>query len=321
MPGNAREITVLQYGLGPIGLGVVEEVARRPGMRLVGAVDIAADKRGRPLSDCTQAPVGRIRIAGSLKQALRGRKAAVAAHCTGSRLAEVESQILELINAGLNVVSTCEELAYPWPYHPDEARRIHCAARRKRVTVLGTGVNPGFVMDLLPIVLGSAMRSVNGVEITRVVDAATRREPLRRKVGVGLTRAEFLARGSKMGHVGLLESAAMVADALGLEVDRFEERLRPVVRRGRVAGIDQTAVGVKGGKPVVSLRLQMYAGARRPHDRIVLKGKPPLDAVIRGGVSGDEATVAAVVNRLAAVVQAPPGLLTVKDLPPHSPPA
>jgi len=311
------EIGVVQYGLGPIGLGVAEEVARRAGMRLAGAVDIAEDKRGRPLSDFTRARVGQLKVAGSLKEALRGKKAAVAAHCTGSRLSEVEEQILELVEAGLNVVSTCEELAYPWRHHPEEARRIHAAARRRGVTVLATGVNPGFVMDLLPIVLASAMQSVESVEVTRVVDAAKRREPLRRKVGVGLTRSDFLARGEKMGHVGLVESAAMVADALGVEVDEFEERLRPVMRRGKVAGIDQTAIGRKDGKVVVSLRLQMYAGAGKPRDRIVLNGKPPIDAIIHGGVSGDDATVAAVVNKIGIAVDSPPGLLTVKDVPPH----
>jgi hypothetical protein len=204
------------------------------------------------------------------------------------------------------VVSTCEELAYPWLRHPALADRLDAAARARGVAVVGTGVNPGLVMDRLPLVLAQACARVTGARVERVVDAARRRGPLRAKVGAGLTVAEFEAGAAagKLGHVGLAESAVIVSLGLGLGAPGVSETLEPVVGDdGRVLGIRQSA---RAGD-AVTLELAMYVGADS-HDRIVIEGDPPLDVRIAGGTHGDRATVGTVVNAVRQAERMPAGV-------------
>ncbi|MEW6049131.1 MAG: dihydrodipicolinate reductase, partial [Bacillota bacterium] len=267
--------------------------------------------------------------------------ASVALHSTGSRLVAVLDQLLALVESGLDVISTCEELAWPWFHHADQARILDRAARRAGTTVVGTGVNPGFVMDLLPIVLTGVCTRVDHVYGRRVVDASRRRGPLQRKIGSGLEAGEFrrLAQEGRLGHVGLPESAALVGAGLGWRLDRIDNRIEPVpaeeaittehvsVKPGQVQGLHQVVVGLENGRERVRLDLCMAlkppALERAEHlagagsfDLIRITGDPPLELVIPGGIFGDTATVAAVTNAIPRVIEAPPGLLSVKDLPP-----
>ncbi len=253
----------------------------------------------------------------------------VAVLATGSHLPQVAGQIMELVERGLNVVSTCEELAYPWLRSPRIAEQIDAAARERGVTVLGTGVNPGFVMDLLPSLAARAAINVRAVRIERVVDARRRRRQLQAKVGAGMVPEQFreLAREGKIGHVGLAESAALVAEALGLDWDgRVDEDIQPVVaeqdvaseefqvRAGQVRGVEQTA-SVEANGTTVTLRLRMALGEDDEYDRAVIDAEPPVDMTVRPCLHGDQATAACVVNCIEAVEAAEPGLLTVLDLP------
>lgn len=320
---------VLHYGLGPIGLGIVRALSGRDDTTTVAAVDPDPQKCGQSLRSLLGGNGPHTRVRATLREAVQDAEADVAVHCAGSRLSEVESQLLDLMRNRLDIVSTAEELCYPWRRHPEEAARVHAAALFHGVSVLSTGVNPGLVLDLLPIILSGAVDALERIQGERIVDALTRREPLQRKIGAGLRPDEFrkLAREGEAGHVGLIESAAMVADALGWQVERIVERLRPkiartrietswtVVQPGQVAGIVQDAQAIVSGKPAIALHLEIYLGAPRPRDRIVLIGNPKVEIVSRGGIAGDEATVAAVVNALPAVYAAPPGLWTVRDMP------
>lgn len=325
-----EKLRVIQFGLGPIGCAMVRAVMERGEFEVVGGVDVAPDKVGKDLGEV--AGLGRrigVKVVPSVREALEGGSADVAIHCAGSFLDTVEEHFLELFSYGLNVVSTCEELSYPWFHHKEVAERIDEAARRHEVSILGTGVNPGFVMDLIPLVLSNASLKITGVYVERVVDAASRRGPLQRKIGAGLSVEEFeeRARTGRFGHVGLVESVAMIADGLGLRLERTEQRLLPKildrevrtefanVTPGRVGGIDQEAVGIVDGNPLIRLKLQMYVGAREPHDTVELEGVPPLSLTIKGGTPGDVATVACTVNAIKRVAAAPPGLLTVHRLP------
>jgi 4-hydroxy-tetrahydrodipicolinate reductase len=195
------------------------------------------------------------------------------------------------------------------------------------VGVLGAGVNPGFVMDRLPLALASACVSVERVHVQRVVDAAKRRGPLRHKVGAGLTPEAF-AKGvaeGVLGHVGLGESALLVARGLGWTVGELKETIdavvaterspRPGIEPGRVAGVHQVAHAVVGGQVRVTLDLEMSVGAPEPHDRVRLEADPPLDVVAQGGTQGDRGTVGAIVNAIPALLAGPAGLRTVADLP------
>lgn len=332
--GGARApLRAIQYGVGPIGAEVARVAAARQGIALVGAVDIDPAKVGRDLGEVIG--LGRalgIPVSGDARALFARAEADVVLHTTGSALERVRPQLEEAIAAGLNVVSTCEELAYPAAQHPDLAADLDRRCRERGVTVLGTGVNPGFVMDALPLIVSGVCQRVTAVHCRRVVDASGRREPLQRKIGAGLTREEFaaLVEAKQVRHVGLYESVAMLADGLGWALDEIAETTEPVlaeepvateffsVAAGRVAGVSQLGRGLIGGREVIALSLQMYLGAREPRDEIRIEGTPGVDLILRGGTHGDRATTAIVVNAARRVVAAPPGLITMKDLPPAS---
>jgi hypothetical protein len=252
----------------------------------------------------------------------------VVVHTTGSYLEEVAPQLLAAVDAGKNVLSTCEELSYPWDRHPALSRQIDTQATKAGVTVVGTGVNPGFVMDTLALALSAVCQSLSRMEIRRVVDVSKRRIQLQRKVGVGITPEEFERHKAtgRFGHVGLMESARLVAHALAWTVDDWQEALEPALcdgprqageirlEKGQVAGIHQVVSGRHNGREVLRLELEMSAGAAQPRDEVLIEGQPPVHMVIEGGVQGDLATAAIVANAIPAVVAARPGLLTMADL-------
>lgn len=323
---------VVHFGLGPIGIEVLRLVQARPGVRSVGAVDIDPALLGRDLAELLEEgdPTG-VSVSDAAA-ALASPGATVVAHCTGSSLAQVTPQLLECVQAGLPVVSTCEELAYPWDQAPDLSRQLDDAARARGVAVLGTGVNPGFVMDYFAVVLSAASRRVDHVAVHRVQEAGTRRLPLQRKVGAGMTVEEFEARvqAGGFGHRGLPESAQMVAAAMGWSLTEIVETLDPAIAErptpsglgeiapGLVTGIHQVVRGSVDGREVVSLVLDMAVGLDEPRDEVRLTGDPDVSLVVPGGLHGDVATAAMVVNSLRLVADAPPGLRVMTDLaPPH----
>jgi 4-hydroxy-tetrahydrodipicolinate reductase len=307
----------VQYGLGPIGLGVARILLGRRHFELIGVVDTAPEKLGRDLGELLEIePVG-ISVMPDARIAI---EADVVVHTTQSHLSQVEGQLLEIFAAGANVVSTCEELAYPWFHHAEAARRLDAAAREHGVTVSGVGVNPGFVMDMLPVVLTAPCRSVERITVERRVDAGRRRLPLQRKVGLGLTEEDFRDRvaSGTMGHVGLPESVAMIAAAMGWALDAITDRVEPVLIAGgsQVAGLHQVASGIDGGTERVRLELTMAVGVDAPVDRVQIDGEPSFVTEIAGGLHGDVATCAIAANAIPVVWAAPPGLRTVIDLPP-----
>jgi 4-hydroxy-tetrahydrodipicolinate reductase len=321
---------VALVGLGPIGVEVGKALANRESLTLLGAADPAPDKAGKPLADLLSGafPGTTIRASAAALYAesagSRGR-ADVVLLCTGSRLHAVLPQIEEAIRAGFHIVSTCEELAYPELRHLPMARQIDRLAREKGVSVLGTGVNPGLVMDRLVLAAASACVRVESVRVTRVVDAAKRRGPLRAKVGAGMTPEEFAAGvgSGKLGHVGLSESAAIIALGLGLPIHEITETINPVIASretdgiapGRVLGLHQAALVQTGDEVKVALDLTMAVGADSPGDRIDIEGDPPVHLAVAGGFHGDRSTIGTVVNAVPFIVSAPPGLKTVVTLP------
>jgi len=266
---------------------------------------------------------------GDLGKLLRTTRADVAVLSTGSSLRDLKGQIAALIKKGLHVVSTCEELSFPVPARVGAFRELDALARRKKVSVLGTGVNPGYAMDALALCLTAPCARVNRVSVTRVVDAATRRLPLQRKVGAGLNVAQFrraITEGS-VRHVGLPESAYMIAAGLGWKLDRVDETLEAAIAprdldteylrvpAGNAAGIKQSARGYRQDELLVSLDLQMYVGAEQPRDHVLIDGVPPIDMTITGGIAGDVATAAIAINAIPKLFAARPGVVTMRDLP------
>ena len=326
---TASAYRVIQYGVGAIGTEVTRVLAERPDVQVVAAIDQAPAMTGQDLGRLAglDGDLG-IGVTADAEAAL-ALPADLVVHSTGSYLEEVAPQLLAAVGAGKNVISTCEELSYPWERHPALSRRLDARAREAGVTVLGSGVNPGFVMDTLALALSAVCQSLSRLEVTRVVDVSTRRIQLQRKVGVGITPEEFEERKAtgRFGHVGLMESARLVAHALAWPLDDWHEELEPVVcsgpsqagevrlEKGQVAGIHQVVRAGRGGREVLRLELEMSAGAARPRDEVLIEGRPPLRMVIEGGIQGDLATAAVVVNAIPAVAAAPAGLLTMADLP------
>lgn len=327
------EIGVVHYGLGPIGRAIASLVAERPGVAARAAVDIDPAVVGRDLAEVIGRPrPASPRVAASLKDAaLDG--AVVGVHCAGSSFGAVLPQLLELVERGLHVVSTCEELS--WVDRGSEgARGLDEAARSRGVAVLGTGVNPGFAMDYLPLALSGVMDHVRSIEVTRVQDAALRRVPLQRKIGASLSVEQFraLADAGQLGHVGLRESALGLATALGWTTAHYEERLDPVIAQrstpsglreiqpGAVLGIHQVGrLETEDRGHAAVLDLTIAVDAPDAADRVVLRGDPDVVMEIPGGLSGDTATAAIVVNAIPRLVAASPGLRTMADLPPPHP--
>ncbi|ADO73236.1 dihydrodipicolinate reductase [Stigmatella aurantiaca] len=322
-------VPVVVMGLGFIGQEIARAALASSEVELIGAVDTHPALVGRPLSDVLGQPASKLKVSDSLEKALGRRKGGVLLHATGSRLPHIMDQLLEALKLGVPVVSTCEELAFPFLKHPELAETLEKAAQEAGVAVLGTGVNPGFLMDRLVATVGQACGPVRKVTVTRVVDARTRREALQRKVGAGLSEEEFfeLVDKEQLGHVGLLESAALCALGLGLDCDDYEEEVAPVfaeedisggafaVRQGRVAGMFQSVVGFEEGQERVRLELTIAVGAEDPKDRIEIDADPRLVVEIPGGVAGDRATAHTLVNAAPRLTAAEAGLLTVLELP------
>jgi len=324
------KIRTIHIGLGPIGSHIVRVAAARDYIQIVGGVDIDPVKVGQDLGIVAglEKALG-IPVDNNLEAVLARTGADVAVHSTGSYILQVKGQLISLINAGLDVVSTCEELSYPWDDHPTEAMELDALAKARNVTVLGTGVNPGFVMDTLALVLSGVCQEIKSIRIERVVDTSKRRLQLQRKTGAGTTVHEFQQRvqAGTLRHVGLPESLRMVAAGLGWKLDKVQDLIEPVIARvpvsssyirvepGQVAGVRQVARGFIGRKEVIVLELRMELGAAESYDAIHIDGVPPVEMCINGGIQGDQATAAIVVNCIPRLVSMPAGLVTMKDMP------
>src|SRR5438067_3082706 len=324
------DIRVLHFGLGPIGTAIVKQVAARPGFKIVGAVDIDTAKSGRDLGDVVGLPrrIG-VKISSDAAKALKSTKPDVVVLCTSSSLKKVLPQIETILKSKTAIVSTTEELSYPGYTHIRQARQIHAMAKKAKVGVLGTGVNPGFAMDALPIALTAVCEKVERIIVNRVQDARIRRLPFQQKIGAGLTTEQFQKKvdDGSVRHVGLTESIAMIADAMGWTLDRITDDIRPklatvtisseflAVDPGYVSGIIQDGVGFRKGEPVIKLHMEAYLGSPETYDSVDIEGLPSLSMRIAGGIHGDVATASIIVNSIPKVLSAAPGLHTMRDLP------
>src|SRR6516162_5135935 len=295
-----KKIRAIQYGIGPIGASIVKLLREKESIDIVGAIDSDPAKVGHDLGEILGAPDAPwgVRVSGDARGVLE-QSADVVMHTTSSSLTKVMDQLLACLDVGSGVA------------------------------LVGTGVNPGFVMDKLVVTLAAVSQRIDHAKALRIVDAAKRRLPLQKKIGAGMTVEDFRARVKEgiIKHVGLPESVAMVADSLGLRLDEITETIEPrvadarvqteflTVEAGQVAGVHQIACGLSEGKELVYMELQMYVGAKDPADTIELTGHPNISLVIPGGSHGDIATASVAVNSIPAILEAPSGLCTARDLP------
>jgi len=324
------KIKVAQFGLGPIGLETLKLAAAKPWAEVVGGIDVDPAKIGKDLGELTQtASLRGKRVFTSLDELLAVAKPDVIFHTAVSKVKAAFPQLEPMARAGINVVSSCEELLLPQLREPELAAQLDAVCKQHGTRIVGTGVNPGFVMDVLPVCLTGVCREVRAVYVQRVVNASTRRGPLQRKIGSGWTPEEFERRFREgtAGHAGLMESLALIAHCLGWQITDLLEVGKAVVAdrdirtphvemtKGQCCGIHQYAEAKRDGKVCLTLDIKMYLDAPNPHDACQIEGEPPLDVWIQGGVAGDAATVASLVNAAPRLLKAPPGLLLMTDLP------
>ncbi|MBI5494288.1 MAG: Gfo/Idh/MocA family oxidoreductase [Deltaproteobacteria bacterium] len=329
-PTTRIPATTLVIGLGPIGLSVAAALRRSDLVDLVGAVDPSPGRAGKDLGRILGEDTWGVVVGSELEEALRRHRPQLAVLCTSSRMAEIEEDILNLVNHGCSVVSTAEELANPVIHDLAGARAIDEACKRRGVVVIAAGVNPGFVLDRLVLTLCQVTRDITHVECTRVVDANLRRPQLLTKMGAAMSPTLFaeLALEAGVGHVGLRDSMDLVARGLNWTLSDYRESIVPVVaretmktpvgllERGQIRGATQRARGYVDGVERISYHLEIAAGSENARDEIHIQGTPPIRAHIPGGCSGDEATVSGVMAAVPFALFARPGMRLPTEMPP-----
>lgn len=322
-------LKILHIGLGPLGQRILSDLYERKLGRVVAAVDSSPEIAGRQLVGWVPGADPDLVVLPSLDKLPSWTGIDAAIVTTSSDLRRCMPTFQELLDKKLAVVSTCEELVWPWLRHREIALQLQERALRGGGRLLGTGVNPGFVMDALPLFATAVSKSVRGVRVFRIQDASTRRIPFQQKIGAGLEELEFHARAAAgtIRHVGLGESLHFLAHFLGFAIESWSETIHPVlaerdldsalgkILKGRVAGVRQVAVGQLQGREAIRLEFQAAIGQADPHDRIVIEGDPHLDLRIAGGVHGDTATSSIVLNAIRPLVRAKAGLHTMATLP------
>jgi 4-hydroxy-tetrahydrodipicolinate reductase len=302
---------------------LVGAVCRRPALHGTDLADFLGEERARG-----------VRIYPDFAAARKATGAELAVTATGSLIREELPVIEAALAEGLDVVSIAEEMAYPAAADPGAAERLDRLARRAGATVLGTGINPGFVLDLLVITLTGVCRRVDGIYAERFNDLSPYGGAVMTTQGIGLSPEAFAAglkTGSVLGHIGFRQSVAMISDALGLAVDRVEEERAPIVARvrrvgrhitvepGQVAGCRHTAKGFAGGRAVVELvhpqQIQPEAEGQKTWDRIEIRGEPGISLRVEPEMAGGIGTASIAVNMVPLVAAAAPGLVSMKDLP------
>ncbi|MEP7200561.1 MAG: dihydrodipicolinate reductase, partial [Chloroflexota bacterium] len=263
-------IRVIHYGLGPIGVGVAKMIAKRHDMQIVGAIDIDPNKVGKDFGDLLGdgKKLG-VAISSDARAVLDKRTADIVVLTTSSALKKIMGQIAQIAEAGLPIISTCEELSYPPAHNADLVAQLDALAKQHGVAVYGTGVNPGFTMDALPLMLSAPCADVRKIRVVRMQDASVRRLPFQQKIGAGITREEFQSRvdDGSVRHVGLRESITMIAESFGWPLSDYRESIEPVmatrdvttpfltVKAGSVAGVDQSGRGFVNGEERITLQL------------------------------------------------------------------
>jgi len=328
-----ERIKVVQYGIGPIGLMVTKIIAGRSSLEIIGAIDCDPGKCGRELGDVAGVTgIGGIRITDCFEELVAKTRPDVVVLTTTSSLHKIRSQILEILDYGVNVVTTCEELSYPWITNPDIASEIDNKARERNASVLSTGINPGFVMDLLPIVISGVCQDIRTITIERIQDAQYRRAPFQTKIGAGLLVEQFKRKVEEgiIRHVGLTESIHMIAHRFGWIPEKTTESIEPVVAKhdmvvngkkipaGNVLGVEQIGRCYIDGQERITLVFRAAVGEGGPRDRIIINGTPAIELTIKEGIAGDAGTCAMVVNAIPVVVSSTPGLRTMADVKPVS---
>ena len=328
-------IRVLILGSGQMGSGIARLVLEKQGLQLIGAYARRVERAGMDLGRAIglERDLG-IPVSGELSDVIEQTQPHVAIQATCSRLADAREEITMLVKQGIHVISIAEEMAYPAAESPSLARELHQLAIENGVSVLGTGINPGFVLDLLVITLSGVCSEVQSITAKRVNDLSPYGPTVLESQGVGLTPMAFeqgLKDGTVVGHIGFVQSIHMIAAALGWEIDHIEQMREPIVSQtrratpliniepGQVAGCLHTATAYRQGKPVITLvhpqQIDPHLDGLETGDSIEIMGTPNVLLAGSPEIPGGQGTAALAVNMIPRVLSAKAGLYSMVDLP------
>ena len=329
-------VKVAVWGFGAMGQGMTKMLLGKKGVEITGICCRNADRVGKTMFDVLQMKSEQpdVKIYENVNDAIAPKSCDVVLLCTDSFTAKAFEKLEVLAEKGLNVITIAEEMSYPQAQEPELAKKIDEMAKKNGISILGTGINPGLVMDLLAVLLSAAMTDVTKVMCKRVNSLSPFGPTVMREQGVGLTHEEF-AQGIKdhtvAGHVGFAESVMMIAEGLGLEYDDFQTQMAPIgtdvdrtspygfAAAGNVAGVNMTAQGLKNGKVVIDMyhpqQIEPEQVGIDTGDYIELTGTPPISMAIKPEISGGLGTIAMGVNCIPQCINADPGLITMLDIP------
>lgn len=326
-----KPLKAILTGAGPIGQQVLQVIDKRRDLRLCGVADTDPGKAGKTLGEiCSADRYKAVSISPDVKSLISSVHPDIAIITTTSSLQKLQPLLNIFISSGVNVISTCEELIFPMKKYPELSEKIDREAKKHGVSVLGTGINPGFLMDYLPVILTAPFHKVDSIQIDRIQDAGKRRSSFQEKTGVNLSPGEFDRRvkENRIGHTGLEESIDMISHAMGWNDIDIEKTIAPVLAKqtidtdneqimpGKATGLRQEARGMRQQKEMITLNFRATIDEQFPHDRIIIKGDPGIELTTNGNYHGDIATGSLVANALPVLAQATPGLKTMLDLPP-----
>lgn len=334
-----KPFRVIQIGFGTLGRSIAKAIIQRENLQLDAVVDVNPELKGKRLSDLLEGKIdSTLIIQDDLQQVLsdfKNNPADVAIVSTSSAITKVVPTISDCLNAGMDVLSLCEELSFPYEKNPELSKKLDEMGQKTKKSILGTGINPGFLMDLLPIFLSAPIQHVETIHVTRNMNSSSRRAAFQKKIGTGMTKKDFehaISTGAITGHVGLVESLQMIGDTLNMGLEHVEE-LPPepviadkkivtpfaTVEKGMVRGLKSRAIGQKAGKTLITLDFNAYADADPAYDEVRIDGHPSIHQRIEGGVHGDHATIGMLLNLVPVIIDAKPGLYTMRDIPaPHN---
>lgn len=329
-------IRVIVWGLGEMGKGAVKMLKSKKGVEIVGAV-VRGDKIGRSMYEIIGLEHGDSLdiIAGSYEDIIKEKAADLVLICTDSFVRDSFDKIKYSVERGINVISTAEEMAYPKAQELELSKEIDKLAKENKVTVLGTGINPGLIMDLLVIALTGACIDVEHIKAERINNLSPFGPSVMSGQGVGLAVDKFnnkVREGSLDGHVGFPESINMVADAIGWKLSQEVELTRaPIisnvyrkapnaeVQPGDVAGCNMKGYGYVDGEMKIEMlhpqQVEPQLEGGSTGDYIDIKGNPNIRMSIVPEIPGGIGTIAMTVNMIPHVINSRPGLKTMIDLP------
>jgi 4-hydroxy-tetrahydrodipicolinate reductase len=329
-------VKVAVWGFGAMGQGIVEALMTKKGIEITGICDINPALVGKGMFEALgkESNQDDVIITTSIEEAVNSKNCDVCILATDSFTAKAFPKLETLLKKGVNVITTAEEMAYPKASEPELTAQLDEIAKANGVSVLGTGINPGLVMDLLALCLSGAMTDVTKVTCKRVNSLSPFGETVMEEQGVGITVEEFdkgVAEGTLAGHVGFAESIGMIADGLGLEVDGFTQQMKPIVTTvdrkspygfaaaGHLAGVNMTGQGMKDGEVIIDMihPQQIEPEMENTHtgDYITLEGSPAIEMSITPEINGGIGTIAMCINCIPQVINAESGVITMLDIP------